>query len=111
MSEKATLEINGQKHEFPLVTGTENEVAIDIKTLRSVTDGVITIDPGYKNTLTLPLNYLIRIPYQPEPLDAQKGGSYNEKVILRILHRCFCSRHHLGSYIYFFTGCRSTGYC
>ena len=50
MSDKATLEINGQKHEFPLINGTENEVAIDIKTLRSVTGGVITIDPGYKNT-------------------------------------------------------------
>ncbi|WP_335976861.1 citrate synthase [Gaetbulibacter jejuensis] len=50
MSDKATLEINGQKHEFPLITGTENEVAIDIKALRSVTGGVTTIDPGYKNT-------------------------------------------------------------
>nr|WP_321230906.1 citrate synthase [uncultured Psychroserpens sp.] len=50
MSDKATLEINGKKYEFPLVTGTENEVAIDIKTLRAATEGVITIDPGYKNT-------------------------------------------------------------
>ncbi|WP_412984070.1 citrate synthase [Pontimicrobium sp. IMCC45349] len=50
MSEKAILEVNGQKHEFPLVTGTENEVAIDVKTLRGVTGGVTTIDPGYKNT-------------------------------------------------------------
>ena len=30
--------------------GSENEVAIDIKTLRGVTNGVITIDPGFKNT-------------------------------------------------------------
>jgi citrate synthase len=50
MSDKATLEINGKKYEFPVVVGTENEVAIDIKTLRGSTDGVITIDPGYKNT-------------------------------------------------------------
>lgn len=50
MSNTATLEVNGQKHEFPLVKGTENEVAIDIKSLRSSTGGVITIDPGYKNT-------------------------------------------------------------
>jgi len=50
MSDKATLEINGEKYDFPLVTGTENEVAIDIKTLRGATGGVITIDPGYKNT-------------------------------------------------------------
>ena len=50
MSNTATLEVNGQKHELPIVTGTENEVAIDIKALRSATGGVITIDPGYKNT-------------------------------------------------------------
>jgi citrate synthase len=50
MSDKATLEINGEKYDFPLVVGSENEVAIDIKTLRSATGGVITIDPGYKNT-------------------------------------------------------------
>ncbi|EDP97938.1 citrate synthase [Kordia algicida OT-1] len=46
----ATLEINGEKHEFPIIEGTENEIAIDIKKLRGSTGGVITIDPGYKNT-------------------------------------------------------------
>ena len=50
MSDKAILEINGEKHEFPIITGTENEVAINIKALRGATNGVITIDPGYKNT-------------------------------------------------------------
>ncbi|OEJ99253.1 citrate (Si)-synthase [Flavivirga aquatica] len=50
MANTATLEINGQKNEFPLVEGTENEVAIDITKLRGATGGVITIDPGYKNT-------------------------------------------------------------
>ena len=45
----ATVEIDGKKHEFPLITGTENEVAIDIKKLRAET-GLITLDPGYKNT-------------------------------------------------------------
>ncbi len=50
MSKTATLEIDGKKYEFPLIIGTENEVAIDIKTLRGVTNGVTTIDPGYKNT-------------------------------------------------------------
>jgi citrate synthase len=33
-----------------VLTGSENEVAIDIKNLRSATGGVITLDPGYKNT-------------------------------------------------------------
>ncbi|GGI58253.1 citrate synthase [Winogradskyella haliclonae] len=50
MSDKAILEVNGEKHEFPLITGTENEVAIDVKALRGSTKGVITLDPGYKNT-------------------------------------------------------------
>lgn len=50
MSDKATLEINGEKYELPIIVGSENEVAIDIKTLRSATGGVITLDPGYKNT-------------------------------------------------------------
>ena len=50
MSDKATLEVNGKKYEFPLMVGTENEVAMDIKTLRSATGGVITLDPGYKNS-------------------------------------------------------------
>jgi citrate synthase len=50
MSDKATLEIKGKTYEFPLIEGTENEVAIDIKNLRGTTEGVITIDPGYKNT-------------------------------------------------------------
>jgi citrate synthase len=49
MSEKATLKVNGETYEFPVVEGTENELAIDIKTLRS-SSGVITLDPGYKNT-------------------------------------------------------------
>jgi citrate synthase len=50
MSNKATIEVNGKKHEFPLIVGTENEVGIDIKALRGLTGGVTTIDPGFKNT-------------------------------------------------------------
>lgn len=49
MSDKAILELNGERYEFPLVVGAENEVAIDIKTLRAQT-GAVTLDPGYKNT-------------------------------------------------------------
>lgn len=50
MSDKATLEINGYKNEFNIVKGTENELAIDISSLRSASGGAITLDPGYKNT-------------------------------------------------------------
>ncbi|MDP5230361.1 MAG: citrate synthase [Cellulophaga sp.] len=49
MSDKATLEYNGNKYDFPVIKGTEDELAIDIKSLRTET-GMITIDPGYKNT-------------------------------------------------------------
>ena len=50
MADIATLEVNGKKLEFPVIKGTENEIAIDIKTLRGASGGVVTIDPGYKNT-------------------------------------------------------------
>lgn len=50
MPDIAKLQIGDNSYEFPLVKGSENEVAIDIKTLRGATNGVITIDPGYKNT-------------------------------------------------------------
>lgn len=50
MSDKAILEYNGEKYEFPVIKGTEDELAIDIKSLRSATKGMITIDPGFKNT-------------------------------------------------------------
>ncbi len=50
MSDKATIEIKGKKFEYPLLVGTENEVAIDFKKFRSDTGGVITLDPGFKNT-------------------------------------------------------------
>ncbi len=49
MSDKATLEYQGKKFEFPVIEGSENELAIDIKTLRA-SSGMITIDPGFKNT-------------------------------------------------------------
>ena len=49
MADKASLSFRGETYEFPVVEGTENELAIDIKTLRSST-GLITLDPGYKNT-------------------------------------------------------------
>ena len=44
------MQIGENSYEFPLIEGTENELAIDIKTLRSLSNGVITIDAGYKNT-------------------------------------------------------------
>lgn len=50
MTEKASLKIGDKTIDLPIVVGTENEKAIDISKLRNDTDGVITLDKGYKNT-------------------------------------------------------------
>jgi len=50
MSKNAILQIDGKSYELPILKGTENEVALDISSLRSATNGVITYDPGFKNT-------------------------------------------------------------
>jgi citrate synthase len=49
MSETARLILDGQEIELPVITGSENEKALDISKLRATT-GYITIDPGFKNT-------------------------------------------------------------
>lgn len=50
MAEIAKIEIGGQVYELPVIEGTENEKAIDISSLRGLSNGYITIDPGFKNT-------------------------------------------------------------
>jgi len=49
MSENAKLTLEGKDYEFPVITGSENEKAIDFSDLRAKT-GYITMDPGYVNT-------------------------------------------------------------
>lgn len=49
MAKLAKLSYDGKSVEFPLVEGTEDELGIDIKTLRAATN-LITLDPGFKNT-------------------------------------------------------------
>lgn len=49
MSKIAKIELDGKVYEFPVVQGTENELAIDISKLRQET-GYVTLDTGYKNT-------------------------------------------------------------
>ena len=49
MSNSIKISYNNSTYEFPLIEGTENEKGIDIQNLRSKT-GLITYDPGYKNT-------------------------------------------------------------
>ncbi len=49
MANNVKIIYNNQSYSFPIIEGSENEKAIDIKQLRSQT-GFITYDPGYKNT-------------------------------------------------------------
>ncbi|MBZ0166348.1 MAG: citrate (Si)-synthase, partial [Candidatus Omnitrophica bacterium] len=49
MEEKAKIIINGKTYEMPIVTGTENEKAIDISAFRKES-GCIMIDYGFGNT-------------------------------------------------------------
>ena len=49
MSKTAQINYNNKSYELPVIEGSEKEEAIDIGNLRS-TSGLITLDPGYKNT-------------------------------------------------------------
>ena len=49
MSQTAQINVDGNSYELPLIEGSEQEKAIDISKFRGQS-GVITIDPGFKNT-------------------------------------------------------------
>lgn len=49
MSETASIKLGDKSFNLPVITGSEDESAIDISKLRDLT-GYITIDSGYKNT-------------------------------------------------------------
>jgi len=49
VSEKVEIKIKDSTFEAPIVTGTENERAIDIASLRAKT-GLVTLDPAFVNT-------------------------------------------------------------
>ena len=48
-SDVATLIIDGQTYQLPIIEGSEGERAVDVSNLRANT-GLITLDPGYANT-------------------------------------------------------------
>ena len=64
MSNSASLNFEGKEIKLPIITGSENEKAIDISKLRSET-GLVTLDKGFKNTGSTTSN----ITY----LDGEKG--------------------------------------
>src|SRR5690606_36499685 len=50
MSDKAKFIHNGSELEFDVPQGTMNEKYVDFSNFRSQSGGIITLDPGYKNT-------------------------------------------------------------
>lgn len=46
----AKISFDGKDYSFPVVKGSEDEFAIDISKLRGSTNGLITLDRGFKNT-------------------------------------------------------------
>lgn len=49
MSKEAEIILDGKSYKFPVIEGSEGEMAIDIAKLRDLT-GYVTLDTGYKNT-------------------------------------------------------------
>ena len=49
MAEFAELKLDGKTYKLPVITGSENEKAIDVSSLRTES-GAITLDVGFKNT-------------------------------------------------------------
>jgi len=47
--EHVTFEIEGNRYDFPVITGSEGEKAVDIGKLRATT-GYVTLDPAFVNT-------------------------------------------------------------
>lgn len=50
MSEQSKFSYNGSAIELEVGTGTMDEKYVDFSNFRSQTNGIITLDPGYKNT-------------------------------------------------------------
>ena len=74
MSETARMILDGQEYEFPVISGSENEKAIDISKLRGST-GYITMDPGFKNTGSTQsgITYLCLLYTSPSPRDKRQS--------------------------------------
>lgn len=49
MANEATLQFEGKDYKLPVIVGTENEKAVDVRNLRTLT-GAITYDDGFGNT-------------------------------------------------------------
>ncbi len=91
MANQATLKYNDQSYDLPVVEGTENELALDISTLRDKS-GFITLDSGYKNTgatksaITFLDGELGILRYRGYPIDQLAEKSTFTEVIFLLLY-------------------------
>ena len=97
MTETAAIVINGKTYEFPVITGTEGEKAIDIRELRAQT-GYITFDPGFSNSgsCTSTITYMDGskgiLRYRGYPIEQLAGTSCFVEVCYLLLNGDLPSR-------------------
>ncbi len=102
--DSVTLRFRGEEHAFPLVEGTEGELAIDIKDLRSRT-GLITLDPGFANTgscnsaITFIDGEKGILRYRGYPIDVLARHSSFLEVAWLLIHGELPSRDELDGFI------------
>ncbi|MFW5901467.1 MAG: citrate synthase [Thermodesulfobacteriota bacterium] len=100
MTETATLTIDGQTLELPVMIGSEGEKAIDIRALRQKT-GYITYDPGYGNTgscksqITFMNGEQGILRYRGIPIEELAEHSTFVETSYLLLHGCLPTRKQL----------------
>ena len=103
MAQSAKLIIGDKTYDFPIVTGTEGEKAIDIRSLRNMT-GYITLDSGYMNTgsceseITFINGEAGILRYRGIPLDQLAEKSSFVETSYLLLHDNLPTKSQLGSF-------------
>jgi len=95
--ETASLVVNGNQYDLPLVAGSENEYALDVNTLRNKT-GLVTLDYGYRNTASCKsaITFLDGekgiLRYRGYPVEELAGKSSFIEVAYLLVHGCLPNR-------------------
>lgn len=91
MAETVKIIYKGQEYEYPVVEGTMGDISVDISKLRS-DSGLITLDPGYKNTgscvskITFLNGEEGRLLYRGYPIEQLAEKSSFVEVMFLLLH-------------------------
>jgi citrate synthase len=100
---KATLILDDQEFDFPVLEGTENEVGIDFTTLRPRT-GAIALDPGYGNTgsCTSTITFIDGekgiLRYRGYPIEEIAESASFEEVCFLLIHGWLPSQSELDNF-------------